>query len=78
MDFSLVLFIFILYLKVISMWGKLGGFLIEEVNVILKLIFFLKKRLVFVNYICNKFFSLKYLSVWFMVMLNKLCLVKYV
>lgn len=77
MDFSLVLSTLTLHLKVISTRGKLGGLLTEEVNVILKLIFSLKKRPVPVNYIRNKFFSLKHSSVWFMVMLNKLCLAKY-
>lgn len=78
MDFSLVLSTLTLHLKAISTrGGKLGGLLTEEVNVILKLIFSLKKRPVPVNYTRNKFFSLKHSSVWFMVMLNKLCLAKY-
>lgn len=44
MDFSLVLSTLTLHLKVISTRGKLGGLLTEEVNVILKLIFSLKKK----------------------------------
>lgn len=44
MDFSLVLSTLTLHLKAISTRGKLGGLLTEEVNVILKLIFSLKKK----------------------------------